>query len=249
MNDQQLLRYARQLLLPQVDVDGQQALLDAHVMVIGIGGLGCPVAQYLAASGVGRLSLVDPDSVELSNLQRQLAHSDATLGQPKVDSASLELKRINADVEVIAHPIAADLPWLLQQLSDVDVLVDCSDNAAVRYAINSACRQKNIPWVSGAAIGLSGQLAVFDPRDDQSPCYRCLYPQLDDNTASCATSGILSPVVGVIGSMQAVETLKLLLGLPAPVGYLFSYDALNSDWRRWQLQRRSDCDCAANSPQ
>ncbi|ASP37189.1 molybdopterin-synthase adenylyltransferase MoeB [Bacterioplanes sanyensis] len=246
MNDQQLLRYARHVLLPQVDVEGQQQLLDAHVLIVGLGGLGCPVAQYLAASGVGRLTLVDPDRVELSNLQRQIAHSDATLGEYKVHSAAKELARINSGVQVYCCPVAVDVDWLQQQLESVDVVVDCSDNADVRYAINAACLQHKTPWVSGAAVALQGQLAVFDPRIDDSPCYRCLYPNLSDAAASCAGSGVIAPLVGVIGSMQALETLKLLLGLASPLGQLLSYDALQADWRRWQLNQQKNCaDCGS----
>jgi adenylyltransferase/sulfurtransferase len=244
MKDQQLLRYARHILLPQVDVDGQQQLLNSHVMIIGLGGLGSPVAQYLAASGVGRLSLVDPDQVELSNLQRQLVHSDKTIGQNKVDSARQALQGINPDVALQTFAVAADEAWLLEHLQQVDVVVDCSDNAGVRYAINRACLARQTPWVSGAAVAMNGQLVVFDPRQADSPCYRCLYAQLPDQPGQCADSGILAPVVGTIGSLQAVETLKVLLSLPTPVGSLLTYDALSSDWRRWQLQRQPDCeDC------
>lgn len=255
MNDQQLLRYSRHLLLPQLDIDGQQALLDAHVMIIGLGGLGCPVLQYLAASGVGRLSLVDDDRVELSNLQRQTAHGSADIGLLKVESAAAEVQRLNPDVQVVAHALRADADWLMVQLSaagdaqedrvKVDLVIDCSDNSKVRYALNRACIAHSVPWVSGAAVGLNGQITVFDPRQADAPCYRCLYPSLDDQQLSCAESGVLSPLVGVIGAMQALEALKVLAGIGESLsGRLLTFDALQGEWRSWGISRNPSCsDC------
>jgi adenylyltransferase/sulfurtransferase len=255
MNDQQLLRYSRHLLLPQLDIDGQQALLDAHVMIIGLGGLGCPVLQYLAASGVGRLSLVDDDRVELSNLQRQTAHGSADIGLLKVESAAAEVQRLNPDVQVITHAVRADADWLMAQLSavgdaqeervKVDLVIDCSDNSKVRYDLNRACIAHSVPWVSGAAVGLNGQITLFDPRQTDAPCYRCLYPSLDNQQLSCAESGVLSPLVGIIGAMQALEALKVLAGIGESLsGRLLTFDALQGEWRRWGISRNPSCsDC------
>ncbi|APR67932.1 MAG: molybdopterin-synthase adenylyltransferase MoeB [Thalassolituus sp.] len=242
MNDDQLLRYSRHLLLSDIDVDGQQALLDAHVMIIGLGGLGSPVALYLAAAGVGKLSLVDDDHVEISNLQRQIAHQQAAVGRSKVESAATSCQQLNADVVVEVYPFRATNEWLNYHLSGVSLVVDCSDNAAVRYAINARCVAHAIPWVSGAAIGFSGQVAVFDPRDSLSPCYGCLYPNLNDQQLSCAEAGVLSPLVGVIGSMQALEALRLISPFGSPqAGWLATYDAKAGQWQRWQLSKRSNC--------
>ncbi|WP_320820488.1 molybdopterin-synthase adenylyltransferase MoeB [Thalassolituus sp.] len=242
MNDDQLLRYSRHLLLSDIDVDGQQALLDAHVMIIGLGGLGSPVALYLAAAGVGKLSLVDDDHVEISNLQRQIAHQQAAVGRSKVESAATSCQQLNADVVVATYPLRATDEWLNDHLSDVSLVVDCSDNAAVRYAINAQCVAHSTPWVSGAAIGFSGQVAVFDPRNNLSPCYGCLYPSLNDQQLSCAEAGVLSPLVGVIGSMQALEALRLISPFGSPqAGWLATYDAKAGQWQRWQLSKRPNC--------
>jgi len=245
MNDQQLLRYSRHFLLPQLDIDGQQALLDAHVMIIGLGGLGCPVLQYLAASGVGRLSLVDDDRVELSNLQRQTAHGSADIGLLKAESAAAEVQRLNPDVQVVTHAVRADADWLAMHLAGVDLVVDCTDNSRVRYELNRACIAHSVPWVSGAAVGLNGQITVFDPRQADAPCYRCLYPSLDDQQLSCAESGVLSPLVGVIGAMQALEAVKVLAGIGESLsGRLLTFDALQGEWRRWGISRNPSCsDC------
>ncbi len=245
MNDQQLLRYSRHILLPQLDIDGQQALLDAHVMIIGLGGLGCPVLQYLAASGVGRLSLVDDDRVELSNLQRQTAHGSADIGLLKAESAAAEVQRLNPEVQVITHAVRADADWLAMHLAGVDLVVDCTDNSRVRYELNRACIARSVPWVSGAAVGLNGQITLFDPRQADAPCYRCLYPSLDNQQLSCAESGVLSPLVGVIGAMQALEAVKVLAGIGESLsGRLLTFDALQGEWRRWGISRNPSCsDC------
>ena len=247
MNDQQLLRYSRHILLPQMDIEGQQALLDAHVLVVGAGGLGCPVIQYLAAAGVGELTLIDDDLVELSNLQRQVAHGTDDIGKAKVESAKQDVQRLNPDVTVNALQQRADYDWLNQALAggSVDVVVDCTDNATVRYLLNRACLANKIPWVSGAAVGLNGQITVFDSRQDNAPCYRCLYPNLDDQQLSCSENGVLSPLVGVIGSMQALEAIKVLTAMGQPaVGQLLTFDALQADWRRWKLPVAAACpDC------
>jgi len=244
MNDEQLLRYSRHLLLPGIDIDGQQAIADAHVMIIGLGGLGSPVALYLAAAGVGTLSLVDDDVVELSNLQRQIAHSLDTVGRSKVASAAARCRDLNPEVITHTHEIRADRRWLTEHLrNNVAVVVDCSDNSAVRYALNDACLSMNVPWVSGAAVEFSGQVAVFDPRQIDAPCYRCLYPSLKDEALSCSENGILSPLVGVVGSLQSTEVLRLLTGFGQPQhGLLRTYDARSGDWQRWKVPVRKACE-------
>ena len=244
MKDEQLLRYSRHILLPQVDIEGQQAICNAHVMIIGLGGLGSPVALYLAAAGVGTLTLVDDDIVEESNLQRQIAHSIESVGQPKVVSAARECMVLNPDIILHAETLRADKTWLMNHVKGVSLVVDCSDNAEVRYAINDACLEHGIPWVSGAAIAFSGQVAVFDPRQDDAPCYRCLYPALSDEAMTCAESGILSPVTGVVGALQATEALRLLVGFgQSQYGALQTWDALSNDWRRWKITQAEGCAC------
>jgi len=245
MKDDQLLRYSRHILLSEVDVDGQQAICNAHVMIIGLGGLGSPEALYLAAAGVGTLTLVDDDIVEESNLQRQIAHSIESVGQAKVVSAARECMVLNPDVILHAETMRADKDWLMARAAGVSLIVDCSDNAEVRYAINDACLAHGIPWVSGAAIAFSGQVAVFDPRQTGAPCYRCLYPALADEEMTCAGSGILSPVTGVVGALQATEALRLLVGFGQPQhGVLQTWDALGNDWRRWKITPADGCVCS-----
>lgn len=250
MNDEELLRYSRHILLPGMDIDGQKALKRSRVMVIGAGGLGSPVAMYLAAAGVGTIDLVDPDTVELSNLQRQIAHTSDRLGYDKVESAALSMRALNPFCEINLHPLPATEAWLKEHLPSVDLLLDCTDNANIRYQINRACLATKTPWISGAAVGLSGQLVFFNPSDEHSPCYRCLYPDLDRDSESgaadgCAENGVLAPVVGVVGSLQAVEALKLLAGMEAPqVGRLQLFDFHVSQWRSLQLKPVVDCaDC------
>ncbi|WP_049722341.1 HesA/MoeB/ThiF family protein [Gilvimarinus polysaccharolyticus] len=242
MNDDQLLRYSRQIMLPGVDIEGQTALLDARVMIVGLGGLGAPVAMYLAAAGVGALVLVDDDVVELSNLQRQVIHHTGDIGQSKVASAAASIKAINPDVAVTTHCLRLSAANLTPLLDGVQVLLDCSDNFAIRFALNAAAVAHQIPLVSGAAIRLEGQVAVFDSRDPSSPCYRCLYDEQNDENLSCSESGVLAPLVGVIGSMQALETIKLLAGIgDGLTGRLQLYDARKSAWREMRLPRDPDC--------
>ena len=242
MNDEQLLRYSRQLMLPQLDWDGQQRLLNGHALIIGMGGLGAPVAMYLAAAGVGRLSLVDDDVVDLSNLQRQILHGDADLGRPKVESARDSLLRLNPQLQLTLHNTRLSGPDLLEQVALVDVVVDCSDNFATRFALNEACVRSRTPLISGAAIRFEGQLSVFDPRDATSPCYRCLYRDEGELGQTCSENGVLASVVGVIGSLQATEALKVLAGIGQPlVGRLLIWDALSMDWRQMHLRKDPAC--------
>ena len=242
MNDNQLLRYSRQIMLPEFDYDGQQALLDAQVLVVGVGGLGSPVAMYLAAAGVGHLVLVDDDVVDFSNLQRQIAHTEQTVDQPKVDSAAASIAHLNSDVKVTCLPQRLSGDLMVEQVQAADVVVDCSDNLPTRSALNQVCWQMHTPLVSGAAIRFEGQLSVFDSRDPNSPCYACLHHQTGNLDATCAANGVISPVVGIIGAMQALETIKLLaqVGEPA-VGKLMMFDGLTAQWRSFGLPRLPEC--------
>lgn len=242
MKDDQLLRYSRQIMLPQVDIAGQQALLDSHVLIIGAGGLGSPASMYLAAAGVGKFTLVDDDTVELSNLQRQLAHAETDLGANKVDSAAATLRAINSDVEVIALNWRVGAAELGELVSSADVVLDATDNVETRFAINRACLAAKVPLVSGAAIRLEGQVAVFDSRQSDSPCYECLYKEEEGGDLTCADNGVLAPVVGIIGSMQALEALKLIAQFgDTLVGRLLLFDASSMQWREMKLPRDPNC--------
>ena len=242
MKDDQLLRYSRQIMLPQMDIAGQQALLDSHVLIIGAGGLGSPASMYLAAAGVGKLTLVDDDTVELSNLQRQLAHAETDLGANKVDSAAATLRAINSDVEVIALNQRVGGAELGELVNTVDVVLDATDNVETRFAINRACLAAKVPLVSGAAIRLEGQVAVFDSRQSDSPCYECLYKGGEGDDLTCADNGVLAPVVGIIGSMQALEALKLIAQFgDTLVGRLLLFDASSMQWREMKLPRDPNC--------
>ena len=247
MNDEQLLRYSRHIFLPELGIEGQLALLNSSVLVIGVGGLGAAAVPYLVASGFGRLTLMDDDVVELSNLARQIIHTQSSLGRPKVQSAQQAAQRLNADIQVMTLQQRAEQTWLLEHLAEFDLVLDCSDNAEVRYALNAAALKHQVPWVSGAAVALNGQVTVFDPRQDNSPCYRCLYPEIHTQQLNCSESGVLSPLVGVIGTLQAVEALKILSNIGKPLmGRLLTYDALNASMREWGIKRRADCaDCAS----
>ncbi|MFC3532553.1 HesA/MoeB/ThiF family protein [Vogesella facilis] len=249
LDDAALLRYSRHILLPEIDVAGQERLLAARVLVVGAGGLGAPALLYLASAGIGQLTLVDDDTVELTNLQRQVIHDMSTLGQPKVASAATRLAAINPDVQLrlLAERLQGDT--LAAEVAAHDLVLDCSDNFATRHAINRACVAAGVPLVSGAAVRFSGQLAVYDTRDAASPCYHCLFP--DEGEASdgpCATFGVLAPLVGVIGSLQAVEALKLLAGLRPTLGQLTLYDALDGSFRQLTVPRDPDCPVCASRP-
>ncbi len=242
MEDEQLLRYSRQIMLPQFDVAGQQRLLDSHALIIGMGGLGSPVAIYLAAAGVGKLTLVDFDKVDLTNLQRQIVHATADIGRPKVESAREHLLALNPEitVETISHKLEDD--ELLAAVAAADVVVDASDNFATRFAINDACVQARKPLVSGAAIRMEGQVAVFHSERDESPCYRCLYRDEGELAQTCSENGVLAPVVGVIGSIQATETIKLLSGMGETLdGRLMMWDAMTMEWRTLKLKKDPAC--------
>jgi molybdopterin/thiamine biosynthesis adenylyltransferase len=246
MDDNQLLRYSRQILLPQVDVAGQDTLLGSRALIIGAGGLGSPAAIYLAAAGVGRLVIADPDRVELSNLQRQILHRLSDIGRPKVASATDTLAMINPDVGVT--PIAERLQGgrLEQEVALADVVLDCSDNFDTRFAVNAACVTRKTPLVSGAAVRLEGQIAVFLPGRPDSPCYACLYRDGEREDQTCSENGVLSPIVGVIGSLQALEALKVLLGLDNTLcGRLVVFDGAVHEWRTLKLPRDPHCTVCA----
>lgn len=241
MNDNQLLRYSRQIMLPDVDIDGQEKLLAARVLIIGLGGLGSPVAMYLAAAGVGHLTLADFDAVDLTNLQRQIIHTTDRVGINKAASASQTLRELNPDVSITCIEKLLDANELAAQIKQVTVVVDCTDNFTTRFAINAASVAAKVPLVSGAAIRLEGQIAVFDARNENSPCYRCLYEENDDDL-TCAANGVLAPLVGVIGSMQALETIKLICGFGTNLaGRLLLLDARHSQWRELKLPKDKNC--------
>ena len=243
LNDDQLLRYSRHILLPQVGVAGQARISEASVLIVGAGGLGCPVALYLGAAGVGRLLLADGDSVDLTNLQRQIGHASAAIGQNKADSLARSVLAINPEIDV--QPIRQTLVGnaLHEAVAAVDLVVDASDNFATRHAVNRACVLLGKPLVSGAAIGFSGQLAVFDPHRAESPCYHCLFPDhADEPELRCAEAGVFSPLVGVIGAMQALEALKYLAQVgELLVGRLLLWDGLRADARVMKVPRDPAC--------
>ncbi len=243
MTDDDLLRYSRHILLDDIGIEGQERLLAAHALVIGAGGLGSPVALYLATAGVGRITLVDHDTVDLTNLQRQIAHSVARVGQPKVTSARSAMLAINPGVDVRCVQARADEAFLQEAVAQADVVLDCSDNFRTRQAVNAACVKLRKPLVSGAAIGFDGQISVYDSRSAQQPCYACLFPP--DTTLEevrCATMGVFAPLVGIIGSMQAAEALKLLVGTGESLaGRLLLLDARSMRWDDIRLPRQANC--------
>lgn len=242
MTDEELLRYSRQILLAQIDIDGQERLRQSRVLIVGLGGLGSPAALYLAAAGVGELHLADFDSLDLSNLQRQILHDGNCLGTAKVDSAMTRLAALNPLVRLLPWRTALDAESLPRALAGVDLVLDCCDNFATREALNRACVAARRPLVSGAAIRLEGQVTVFDPRRADSPCYHCLYDAGDEDGLTCSEAGVLGPLVGLVGSLQALEALKLLAGFGEPlVGRLLRVDALGSRFRESRLRRDPAC--------
>ena len=245
LSDEQLLRYSRHILLPELDVVGQQRLLNSRVLIVGVGGLGSPVAMYLAAAGVGQLDLADDDGVELSNLQRQIVHSTPDIGRSKVASATDTLTALNPEVRIHGYEQRLAGDGLAKAVAAVDVVLDCTDNAETRFALNAACVAAKVPLVSGAAIRGEGQVSVYDMRRDDSPCYRCLYQEGSDEL-NCANAGVLSPVVGMVGSIQAIEAIKCLAQFGEPlIGRLLLIDALTMELRQFRLPRDPDCPVCA----
>jgi molybdopterin-synthase adenylyltransferase len=243
MNDDQLLRYSRHILLDELGVEGQQRIADAHALVIGAGGLGSPVALYLGTAGVGRITLVDNDTVDLTNLQRQIAHDMSRIGQPKASSAKQSIAAINPEVEVIALQARVDDQQLDALVAAADVVVDCTDNFATRQAVNAACVRHRKPLVSGAAIGFDAQISVYDTRNPEAPCYACVFPpDAAFEEVRCATMGVFAPLVGIVGSMQAAEALKLLAGIgPSLAGRLQMLDARSMEWTEIRAGRNLGC--------
>lgn len=243
MDDAQLLRYSRHILLDELGVEGQQRLIDSHALILGAGGLGSPVALYLAASGVGRITLIDDDVVDLTNLQRQIAHTTERVGQPKVESARDAMRSLNPRVQVQPLQIRADETALLRLVAEADVVIDGCDNFATRHAVNRACVHHAVPLVSGAVIRLDGQLTTYDTRDAASPCYACLFPpDQAPEEVRCSTLGVLAPLVGVIGTLQATEAIKLLAGVGRSlVGRLQLLDGRSLEWTEMRLRRQPDC--------
>lgn len=242
MDDNQLLRYSRQIMLPQVDIPGQTKLLTSRVLVIGAGGLGSAAAIYLAAAGTGQLVIADHDCVELSNLQRQILHTVNDIGRQKTASAKDTLAAINPDIMVTALDEQLAGNRLDDEVAKADVVLDCSDNFATRFAVNSACVKHQTPLVSGAAIRLEGQLAVFLPGTENSPCYSCLYKEGEEEDQTCSENGVLSPIVGIIGSLQALEAIKVILSLgDILTGHLLVFDGMTQEWRKLKVKRDPGC--------
>jgi len=242
MDDAQLLRYSRHILLDEIGIEGQQRLLASHALIIGAGGLGSPVALYLGGAGVGRITLVDHDHVDLTNLQRQIAHNQARVGTAKAESARAAITAINPDVDVIPVVARADETALAQLVSEATVVLDCSDNFATRHALNRACVLRGKPLVSGAAIRFDGQVAVFDMRHPGSPCYACLFPPGDGEDELCAVMGVFAPLTGIIGTTQAAEALKLAAGIGESLeGRLLMLDALAMRWHSVRVRRDPAC--------
>ncbi|WP_312513608.1 HesA/MoeB/ThiF family protein [Massilia sp.] len=250
MNDNQLLRYSRHILLDDIGIEGQERLLAAHAVIIGAGGLGSPAALYLASGGIGRITLVDDDTVDLTNLQRQVMHTTERIGQPKADSGRAALLAINPDIEVTALRERAGPARLLELARSATVVLDCSDNFATRHAVNRACMEAGTPLVSGAVIRFDGQLSVFDPRQPEAPCYACVFPE--DSGAedvACSTMGVFAPLVGVVGAVQAAEAMKLVAGIGRPLaGRLLLLDGRAMEWTSIGVARNPACPvCAARA--
>jgi molybdopterin/thiamine biosynthesis adenylyltransferase len=243
MNDDQLLRYSRHILLDAIGIEGQNRINTAHALIIGAGGLGSPAALYLASAGVGTITLADNDTVDLTNLQRQILHTTARVGQAKVDSGKRALQEMNPEIKVVALNERLSIERLNELVATATVVLDCTDNFATRHAINRACIAHKVPLVSGAAIGFDGQISVFDARDVASPCYACLFPPdhaVDD--INCATMGVFAPLVGIVGAMQAAEGLKLIMTLGTSLaGRLQMLDARSMEWTSIRIERDANC--------
>lgn len=249
MEDEELLRYSRQIMLPDIDIEGQERLRAATALIIGVGGLGSPVSLYLAAAGVGRLILCDDDEVDLSNLQRQVVHTTDRIGTNKAVSAAEQLRKINPHCELITvehRPEPEELQNLLKQST---VALDCTDNFESRFALNAACWQAGVPLISGAGIRWEGQVAVFNPQIEDSPCYHCLYDESDDAALNCAENGVISPLVGIIGTCQALEAIKVITGVGETlVGKILYFDGKYMEWRTLKLNKRPNCQvCSTTS--
>ncbi|MEI7514925.1 MAG: molybdopterin-synthase adenylyltransferase MoeB [Betaproteobacteria bacterium] len=243
MDDDELLRYSRHILLEDIGIEGQTRILNGRALVIGAGGLGSPAAMYLACAGLGHITLVDHDTVDLTNLQRQIAHTTDSVGTPKVESAKATLLRLNPRIEVVALAVRADAALLDVLVAQSDVVLDCCDNFSTRHAVNAACVKHRKPLVSGAAIQMDGQIAVYDPRDGACPCYACVFdPMVTPPETRCATMGVFAPLVGIIGSMQAAEALKLVVDTGHSLaGRLLMLDGRSMEWTQVHMPRKTHC--------
>ena len=250
MTDDQLLRYSRHILLDEIGIEGQERILASRVLMVGAGGLGSPVALYLGSAGVGHLTVADHDVVDLTNLQRQIAHTTDRIGQGKASSVHAAVAALNPDVMVVALPLRADAALLDREVARADLVLDCCDNFATRHAINAACVKHRKPLVSGAAIRFDGQICVYDPRADDSPCYACVFPPDHDfEETRCATMGVFAPLVGIIGAMQAAEALKLISGAGQPLtGRLLMLDGRAMSWQELRLPRNPQCTVCGPQP-
>lgn len=241
MNDEQLLRYSRQIMLPQLDAKGQQKLLDSTALIIGLGGLGSPIAMYLAAAGTGHMILVDHDVVDLTNLQRQIAHTTDRIGKPKVESAATTLRQLNPEIRITTINNKLEQDRLQKLIDQSDVVIDATDNFEIRFMLNHLCVNNKTPLVSGAAIRMEGQVSVF-LNNGEGPCYRCLYKDEGELAQSCSENGVLAPVVGIIGSIQATEAIKVLTGMGETLaGKLLLLDAMTMEWRTLKLKQDPSC--------
>ena len=250
MTDEQLLRYSRHILLDALGIEGQQGILDTHALIIGAGGLGSPAALYLASAGIGKITIVDDDVVDLTNLQRQIIHSESRVGMAKAVSAQIGLAALNSAVNVVPvqkRLAGAELDALV---ATADIVLDCTDNFATRHAINRACVQHKKPLVSGAAIRFDGQVSVFDLRRDDAPCYHCLFPEGDEvEEIRCAVMGVFAPLTGIVGTMQAAEALKLAAGIGESLnGRLLLLDALQMEWRTVKFKKDPACAVCCSAP-
>lgn len=242
LSDEELLRFSRQILMPRFDIAGQEALKSARVVVVGSGGLGCPVALYLGAAGVGHLTLIDDDVIELANLQRQIAFETAQIGEPKAETLAARVRSINPGVSVSVVNRRLDQADFAHEVANASLALDCSDNFSTRFALNRACVAAGVPLISGAAIRGEGQLSVYDSRQPDSPCYHCLYPEQGNEDLTCSEAGVIAPLVGMIGSVQAMEAIKVISGVGRPlVGRLLILDAWEMQWREMKLSKDPDC--------
>jgi len=248
MNDEQLLRYSRHLLLEEIDVEGQEKLLNAHVLIVGAGGLGSAVAPFLAAAGVGRITLMDHDSVDLTNLQRQIMHTEKSVGISKVASAKEFLQNLNSTIQIDTIQVKATSQLLDDLLPNIDIVLDCTDNFSTRHLINAACVKNFTPLVSGSALKFDGQVSVFDPRNSSSPCYACIFsPDEQFEEVSCSSMGIFSPLVGIIGAIQAAQALQVLIGFGEPlVGRMLLWNGRTTQIDQIRISRNNECSVCGN---
>jgi len=248
LSDEELLRYSRHILLDDIGFEGQTRFLQSHALVIGAGGLGSPAAMYLACAGMGHITLVDHDRVDLTNLQRQIAHTTERVGMLKVDSVAATLQALNPNTEVSTLAARADAQLLEELIAKADVVLDCCDNFATRQAVNTACVRQGKPLVSGSAIQMDGQITVYNPRDPTCPCYACVFdPKVAPEEAHCATMGVFAPLVGIIGATQAAEALKLIAGIGQPLaGRMLMLDGRSMEWTQVRMARRPGCSVCAH---